>query len=239
MCGRVTVLWTWAELFEMISLVPSDDLPDFEPRYNLAPTAKLWLLRSDEDSQLRPERARWGMIPSWWRHGEKLPSTHNAKAERLEESGMLRKPYRKQRCIIPISGFFEWKMMPERSDLDLFGVPVSKKPKMVKRPFYITRNDGKPILLAAIWDIGPDPDTGEPTLSAANITCEPDEWMSGYHHRMPVILEEEEVARWIETGDEELLRTPDKNVLQAWPVKRDVGSPAYQSPDAIKPWDDH
>jgi len=219
----------------MLSLTDTESLPEFDARYNIAPTAKIWALMPGEGGKLSPERARWGLIPSWWKHGEKVPSTHNAKAERLEESGMWRTPYRKQRCIIPVSGFFEWKMMPESVDKNLFGEPT-RKPKMVKRPFYITRRDGKPILLAGLWDRGPDPDTGEPTLSVANITCAPNEWMSNYHDRMPVILEEADVNAWIETGDKGLLGTPDKNVLRAWPVKPDVGNTAYQGPDAVEPW---
>lgn len=236
MCGRVAIFFTWAEVFEAMSLTPPADLPDFDERFNIAPTVPVWILRPDEGGALAPERARWGLIPSWWSKDKAPGSTHNAKAERLTESGMWRRPFEKQRCVMPISGFYEWKTVTEAPATDLLGEPVGK-PKKVKKPFYISRKDGRPLLLAAIWDIGPDPATGEPRLSVANITCEPGDWMSQYHDRSPVILEPEDVGRWIEEGGDDLLRPPNREIMQAWPVKTAVGNVAYQAPDAVEPVD--
>ncbi len=129
MCGRFTRNYTWAQIHAMYSLTsPASNL---QPRFNICPTDTVDAV---VDHQLVP--MRWGLIPAWW--GKPLKefklATFNARAETVAEKPMFRSAFKNSRCLIPASGYYEWKTTPEG-----------------KQPFYFTRRDGQVMTIAGLW----------------------------------------------------------------------------------------
>ena len=143
MCGRFTQNYTWAEVHAFLSVFgPPRNL---RPRYNIAPTTSVDVVRTGEQGR-ELVSMRWGLVPFFWKKTLKeLPATFNARAETVAEKPMFRDCFRKRRCIIPASGFFEWT-----------GGKGSKQPHL------FTAADGSPLLaFAGLWDRWQDPATGE------------------------------------------------------------------------------
>src|ERR1700682_2898959 len=110
MCGRSTHKLSWDEIVRLYNLTlqhfPKSNL---EPNYNVAPTTTIPIV-IEQDGARGLVSARWGLIPSWWKKPLKeLPATFNARAETGATKPMFRSAYAKRRCIIPSSGFYEWK----------------------------------------------------------------------------------------------------------------------------------
>src|SRR5271169_228338 len=107
MCGRFTQSYTWRELVELYRLTqPARNL---RPRYNIAPTTAIDVVRLMDTG---PEliQMRWGLIPGWWKKTAKeVPSTFNARAETAAEKPMFRSTFKRTRCIVPASGYYEWR----------------------------------------------------------------------------------------------------------------------------------
>src|SRR4051812_1487461 len=151
MCGRFTQNYTWAEVHAFLSFlgVPRN----LQPRYNIAPTTLIDAVRLGESGrELVP--MRWGLIPSWWKKPLKeLPATFNARAESVATKSMYRDAFKRRRCIIPASGFFEWT--GTKSD---------------RQPHLFTAADGSPLLaFAGLWDRWCDSESGEDLLSCTMI----------------------------------------------------------------------
>jgi len=107
MCGRFTQSYTWRELIELYRLTqPAINL---RPRYNIAPTTAIDVVRlADIGPELVP--MRWGLIPGWWKTTAKeVPSTLNARAETVAQKPMFRSAFKRTRCMVPASGYYEWR----------------------------------------------------------------------------------------------------------------------------------
>ena len=146
MCGRFTQSYTWRELVELYRLtVPARNL---RPRYNIAPTTTIDVLRLAETGlELVP--MRWGLIPGWWKKTAKeVPSTFNARAETIAEKPMFRSAFKRTRCLVPASGYYEWHTIEK-----------------AKQPYFISAADGSVLSIAGLWDRWTDPATGETIVS--------------------------------------------------------------------------
>ena len=142
---------------------------------------------------------RWGLVPYWWKDkANKTPATFNARAETVQEKPLFRAAFKRTRCLIPISGYFEWKTMPDG-----------------KQPYYFSRVDGAPITVAGLWDEWKDIETGEPLKSCTMIIATANEFTSDTHDQMLVILEAGAFAPWLSGGaGTELLQPAANDVLQ-------------------------
>jgi putative SOS response-associated peptidase YedK len=143
MCGRFSHRLSWAEIHALYNLTlgrPSN----LEPRFNVCPTDTIHtVVERDGGRELLP--MRWGLVPRWWKKSLKeLPATFNARAETVAEKPMFRSAFKRTRCVIPLSGYFEWKAAPDG-----------------KQPFYFSRADGAPITIAGLWDEWRDPESGD------------------------------------------------------------------------------
>ena len=179
MCGRFTQHYTWAEVHEALSIIqPPRNL---RARYNIAPTTTVDVVRLGEHGR-ELVSMRWGLIPSWWSKTIKdVPATFNARAETLADKPMFRDAFRKRRCIVPASGFYEWT--GARGD---------------KIPHLFSAADGSPVLaFAGLWDRWRDRATGEDVLSCTVIVSRASQWMIPYHDRMPVLLPPQSVEGWL------------------------------------------
>ena len=107
MCGRFTQHYTWAQVSAFLSVIGAP--LNLRPRYNIAPTTEIDVVRLDAEGRRELVRMRWGLVPAWWSKGLKaVPATFNARAETVTEKPMFRDAFRQRRCIIPASGFYEW-----------------------------------------------------------------------------------------------------------------------------------
>jgi len=222
MCGRFTQSYTWRELVELYRLTQS--ARNLRPRYNIAPTTAIDVVRLvDTGPELIP--MRWGLIPGWWKKtGKEVPSTFNARAETVAEKPMFRSAFKRTRCIVPASGYYEWRAI-EKS----------------KQPYFISAADGAVLSIAGLWDQWKDIETGEMIASATLIVTAANDFTRSIHDRMPVLLGQQDHEAWL-TGKAgvELLRPAPDDLLRMWPVSKRVNVSGRGDDDAslIEPVED-
>jgi putative SOS response-associated peptidase YedK len=170
MCGRFTYRYTWSEIHALYRLTTPP--ANLQPRYNICPTTTINTVMAHEGrNELVP--MRWGLIPSWWKKKAKeLPATFNARAETVAQKPMFRSAFERKRCVVPASGYYEWRHTPDG-----------------KQPYYFTRLDEQPISIAGLWDAWKDIETGEKVKSCTMIITDANDLVGEVHDRMPVILE--------------------------------------------------
>ncbi len=205
MCGRFTQAFTWAEVVEFYSLV-DEIAPSLSASWNVAPTHNAGVVVLGRDG-LRFQPMRWGLAPSWAKNPSIGSKLINARCETLKEKPAFRKALRSRRCIIPISGFYEWQ-----------------KQARGKQPHFVTSCDGSPLTLAGLWE------EWNELLTFTIITVPANEKVAAIHDRMPAILSQEDAMAWLNTGDTALLRPCPSEGLATWPVSTRVNSPANNDP---------
>lgn len=232
MCGRYTLLRgadAVAERFEAYCGGLS-----FGPRYNIAPTqAAPIVVEADQGRQLL--LARWGLIPFWARDPAIGDRLINARAETIAEKPSFKHAFARRRCIVPATGFYEWKRLPTGS-----------------QPYYIRRKDHALFGMAGLWDTWESPD-GSPVVSFTIITARPNAMVAPLHNRMPAILSVQDEAVWLGgpspgTGSQldaqaaeallQLLRPYPEEFLTAYPVSRIVNNPSNEDPRCVQPLPD-
>ena len=180
MCGRYYLKSTPKDLSDLFGCDVRDNFP---PRYNIAPTQPIALIRQSEQRKREYALARWGFIPSWARKVEGKPLI-NARSETVAEKPSFQSAYKRRRCLIPADGFYEWKTLPAGG----------------KQPFAIARRNGAMFAFAGIWEALCDPDGGEIDTAAILTTATGPDLRSLYH-REPVVIAPEHFTLWLE-GDE-------------------------------------
>jgi putative SOS response-associated peptidase YedK len=206
MCGRFTQHYTWAEVHAFLSLLGTPR--NLRPHYNIAPTMTVNMVRLDRDGRREMVSMRWGLVPYFWKKNLKeAPATFNARAETVAEKPMFREAFKRRRCIIPASGFFEWT--GEKGD---------------KQPHLFTAADGSPILaFAGLWEKWREPETSEDVLSCTIIVSGASSWMAPYHDRMPVLLGAKDFDAWLNgTLGADALKPAAESALREWPVSKRV-----------------
>jgi putative SOS response-associated peptidase YedK len=223
MCGRVYQTYTDAEL--SFRYLGADSSVPFtvSPVYNLCPTQDSPVLRS-VDGRRQFDLMRWQLIPATESAFKTRLSTINARSETIFQSRLYRDLIVRQRCIVPLSGFFEWKQ-------DAFG----------KRPFKIHLRDESVMSVAGIWEAW-RPGTPEERRSFSILTTRANEFMRGIHDRMPVILGRPQEDDWLnpeihEEGElRKFLEPCPSSWLTAAEVSTLVNSPKENSPRVIEPF---
>jgi putative SOS response-associated peptidase YedK len=219
MCGRFVITHPGEALAAIFEAVPSNDLPQ-GPNYNVCPTDAVAVVTSEGDARrLRP--MRWGLLPRWYKHPSDGPLLINARADTIATKPAFREAVRERRCLVPASGFYEWREEGGR-----------------KLPFYVTRRDGAPMALAAIWQVWDKGDA--PVPSCAIVTTDANTIMADVHHRMPVILSPEDWPLWLGEaghGAAVLMRPAPDDVLQLHRVDPAVNSNRAAGPGLIVPLD--
>lgn len=221
MCGRYTLSSKGDELALMFDLT---EIPAVLPRYNLAPTQEAAVVRVERAGDPRRlDLLRWGLIPYWAKEASIGNRMINARSESVAEKPAYRFSFRKQRCLIPADGFYEWK-----------------KEGKAKQPYLIRRKDAKPFAFAGLWARWQEPDKG-PRDTFTILTTDANELIRPLHDRMPVILDPKDFDLWLDPKIEDrdrlqpLLAPFDSGQMDTFPVSRAVNSPAYDSADCIAP----
>jgi len=224
MCGRYALAQEHEALRIRFGFTEETALPFVHsPRFNIAPTQIAPIVTNGQEMKLR--NMRWGLIPHWAKDPAIGNSLINARADTVAEKPSFRDSFKKRRCLVPATGFFEWKKEP-----------LSKS----KQPFFIATRSRDIFSFAGLWSIWKNPQTAEEMLSYTILTTEPNELMSEIHNRMPVILPVEREKDWLDlSASPEFLRgllAPyPAALLEAFPVSKIVNSPRNDSPDCIAP----
>lgn len=218
MCGRFTYKLTWEELVRLYRLTLDQPPRNTQARYNVCPTDPIDTI-VERDGQRELVSMRWGLVPRWWSKAIKdvKMATFNARAETVETKPFFRDAFKRTRCLIPVSGYYEWQDMPGG-----------------KQPWYFTARDGSPALtIAGLWDEWKNRETGERLKSCTMIITEPNGFVAEVHDRMPVLLAEKQFEPWLngEAGMEYLKPAPN-DFLQRWPVSKRVNSSRANAEDA-------
>ena len=150
---------------------------EISPRYNIAPTQEVPIIINEEGNKV--VMMRFGLIPSWSKEKKTRYSLINARAEAVAKKPMFRHLLGKHRCLVPTTGFYEWK-----------------KVSSGKIPYFIRIKDEKYFALAGLWDHWKDP-KGEEIRSFTIITARANEELSKIHPRMPVIIRKEDEVLWL------------------------------------------
>ncbi|HSL16495.1 MAG TPA: SOS response-associated peptidase [Methylomirabilota bacterium] len=219
MCGRYTLTVDAALLAELFELEP---LTDLEPRYNVAPTQTVPILRSAPNGGRQWARARWGLIPSWAKDESIGNRLINARAETAAEKPSFRSAFKHRRCLIPADGFYEWAKTGDG-----------------KVPHHVRFADRRPFAFAGLWERWSPPE-GEAVDSCTILTTAPNELVAGIHDRMPVILPRDAFADWLapeplgpDAAGTMLVPHPADG-MEAVTVSRHVNSPANDDPRCLE-----
>jgi putative SOS response-associated peptidase YedK len=221
MCGRYTLI-RLADFTDMFPWIRGPD-SDPSPRYNIAPTQAIAVVPNDGKNHVA--FFHWGLIPSWAKDPSIGSRMINARAESLAEKPAFRTALKRRRCLIPASGFYEWKKSPDGK---------------TKTPMYIHVTSGKPFAFAGLWETWHSAD-GSEIRSCTIITGQPNALVKPIHDRMPVILDAESARRWIEPKEVasdnllQLLKPYPAQKMQAEIVSRAVNNPSHDGPDCIEP----
>jgi putative SOS response-associated peptidase YedK len=212
MCGRFTQRYTWRDIEALYRLIGA--ARNLQPHYNIAPTDPVdVIIQDDGASQIVP--MRWGLVPAWWKKALKdLPATFNARAETVADKPMFRDAFRRRRCIIPASGYYEWRKAQD-------GRQSGRQPG--KQPYYVSAADSGVLSFAGLWDRWTSPQTGEPLMSCTIVVTAANAFTRAIHDRMPVLLEPAGFAAWLGgAAGADLLRPAAEDRLRMWPVSRRV-----------------
>jgi putative SOS response-associated peptidase YedK len=221
MCGRYFLTTPGDVLAAELEL---ESVPELEPRYNIAPSQPVAVVRASEPGPGRAlARVTWGLIPGWARERAIGNRLINARGETLAEKPSFRDAFRKRRCLIPADGFFEWQKLPGG-----------------KQPFVLRRKGGGPITFAGLWSSWKDRETGEALETCAIVTTTPNELAATVHDRMPVLLGRAARADWLDPAADPnalsaLLVPYPAAEMEAYPVSRRVNDPGHDDPACIEP----
>lgn len=234
MCGRFTLTLSGEALAEAFGL---EEVPEVGPRYNIAPSQPVLVVRRAEAGGRLAAILRWGLSPARGDEdsrgvegaappdGRRTGLLINARAETVGRKPTFREAFLRRRCLVPADGFYEWKRAGRG-----------------KQPFHIRLRDGGPFAFAGIWEPPPE-GRAEPGAagSCVLLTTEPNELLLTLHDRMPVILARESYELWLGEGTpaslHRVLRPYPASALFASPVGPAVNSPETEGPGCLAPPD--
>ena len=220
MCGRYSFALEDALILERFGLRVRTAI--YKARYNCAPAQNLAVISNEAPDTLN--FFRWGLIPYWAKDPSIGSKLINARGETIHEKPSFKYAFRNRRCLIPATGFFEWKRSRTGGA------------KPASTPWHIGMKNGDAFCFAGLWDKWTASD-GECVHSFTIITTSPNSLMEQIHDRMPVILRREDEQRWIAQAAGSslsgLLKPFPAEMMDAWPVSNLVNSPKNDMPDII------
>jgi putative SOS response-associated peptidase YedK len=204
-CGRYRLSRRKQILEEHFDCV--SDEPDWTPRYNIAPTQPIPVIRQNPKEPIRElSLMRWGLIPSWAKDSSAAASMINARSETASTKPAFRDALKSRRCLIPADGFYEWMRTGK-----------------MKQPYCFEVREGQLFAFAGLWDGWKDAG-GNWIKSCSILTTTPNSVTSAIHDRMPVILEPDSYELWLDPGmtnvaaASELLKPHDARLMRCFPV---------------------
>jgi len=220
MCGRYNLITDAEALLDFFEIEQTLlDVSGLKPRYNIAPSQDVPIVR-DTGNGRELAMARWGLVPYWSKEEKPKYSTINARADSVADKPSYREPFKRKRCLIPATGFYEWRLDDGQ-----------------KTPHHIRLAEGGLFAFAGLWDHwGRE---GEGFDSCSIIVTSANQTMRPIHDRMPVILNISQYNTWLNTrhynrAQLDALLVPYTGALEAYPVSRRVNSPRYDDPQCVE-----
>lgn len=197
-------------------------------RYNIAPTQKATVFRQSDAGRSAAE-LRWGLVPAWSQDAKRAAQAINARSETVREKPMFRAAFKKRRCLIPATGYYEWKKLSLKD----------------KQPYSIQFADGRPMLFYGLWESWPGPKGAplpEPLETFTIITTDGAPSISSIHDRMPCLTDvhAEHLDAWLdpEFQDYDFLQSllrPSDEELAAIPISTYVNKVGNEGPQCVEP----
>jgi putative SOS response-associated peptidase YedK len=220
MCGRFNVTSSPLSevLLELVGLAhPGPD------NYNAAPTEMVTVLRLDDAGEPELVSMRWWLTPHWSKEVSTRYSMFNAKSETIDKSAAFKEPFKQRRCVVPVTGFYEWARQNQQ-----------------KLPYFLTPHEVPGMLLAGIWDVWRDHQSGEVVQSFAVLTSAANSQLEFVHKRQPVMLSMGDAHRWLDpaTPIEDLQALFDASLpvaLDAIPVSSYVNNARHKYARCMEP----
>ena len=197
---------------------------DWSPRYNIAPTQPVPVIRQHPKEPIRQiSTMRWGLVPYWAKDPSITTGTINAKSETAATKPAFRDPLKFRRCLIPADGFYEWQRRGNS-----------------KQPFCFEVNNGGLFAFAGLWDGWKD-SSGRWVKTCSILTTTPNAVTSAIHDRMPVILDPNSYDLWLDPGMQnvaaisELLKPYDARLMRCYPVSTRINHVANDDAECSRP----
>jgi putative SOS response-associated peptidase YedK len=197
---------------------------DWSPRYNIAPTQPIPVIRQHPKEPIRQiSTMRWGLVPSWAKDTSGAARMINARSETAATKPAFRDPLRYRRCVIPADAFYEWK-----------------RTATSKQPYCFEVNDGELFAFAGLWDGWKDA-SGQWVRSCSILTTTPNAVTSAVHDRMPVILGKDDYDVWLDPGMtdvqivSELLKPCDARTMRCYPISKRINHVANGDEECSRP----
>ncbi|MCC6952135.1 MAG: SOS response-associated peptidase, partial [Phycisphaerales bacterium] len=223
MCGRFTYQFDWRLLARLMHLVRWQDV-QLTPRFNVAPTQDAPVIRRGVDGVREGVLLRWGLVPSWSDDAAIGNRLVNARSETVASKPAFRDAFAKRRCLVPVSGFYEWRTLADGK---------------AKQPYLISRADREPMAFAGLWEhatIG-----GQPLETFTILTTSSNPQIAALHDRMPVLVSADRFDLWLSParlseGDQGAFFAPNPwPGTEMNPVSRLVNNPRIDTPEvAVK-----
>jgi putative SOS response-associated peptidase YedK len=220
MCGRAKLPDDVSEI-KLDLKIDWDEIGDYQPRWNAAPTSNLPVVTSNNGERTLT-LMRWGLVPAWAKDLKIGYSTFNARAEGLDTRPTFRSAWQAgRRCLVIADGYYEWRSAD-------------------KQPFAVSLSNRGPMTFAGLWDLWRAPDGGV-VKSFAIVTTAANDLLAPLHDRMPVLLAPDRWPCWLgekaATSDElkTMLKPYPGAAMAFWPVDRRVGNVRNDSPDLFEP----
>jgi putative SOS response-associated peptidase YedK len=224
MCGRYR-LSRRKQLVEEYFGAVSDE-PEWEPRYNIAPTQPVVVIRQHPAEPIRTlSLIRWGLVPSWASDPSVGARMINARSETASLKPGFRDALKLRRCLIPADGFYEWKRTGN-----------------ARQPYCFEVNEGKLFAFAGIWEAWSNA-AGSVMETCSILTTTPNAVTSAVHDRMPVILDRDNYDLWLDPGMKdartasELLKPYETQAMRSYPVSMRVNAVANDDEACSAPVD--
>lgn len=219
MCGRFLLNAPLEALEAQFEAVAG---ADFAPRFNIAPTQAVPVVKETAIGRVITLH-HWGLIPSWAKDPALGGRLANARGETVAEKPSFRTAFRRRRCLVPASGFYEWQVRAGGS----------------KQPYLIQSATGGILAFAGLWERWEGPDGC--LESCTIITTVANAFMAPVHDRMPVILAAGEYQAWLDPQTQDwarlqrLLRPCPEDALRMHPVGARVGNVRNEGPELTEP----
>ena len=216
MCGRFALTDAPEEVAALFGYLDAEPFP---PRYNIAPTQPIAIVREEHHAR-RFALARWGLVPSWVEDPKRFSLLINARTEGILDKPAFGAAMKYRRCLVPASGFYEWRRQGKS-----------------KQPFWVKPERGGVIAFAGLWETWSDREGGE-IDSACIVTTSANATVAPIHARMPVVIAPENFDLWLTAEADEantLLKPAPDDLFKAIPVSDRVNKADADDPGLIEP----